>query len=84
MQLLLDELNPSLLIPVAPDESLLLEQGEMLIDRAVGRETEAIADFTVRGSHAALSLELADELQNVSLPFGQVLHGSLANEQYRR
>ena len=83
-QRLLDELNPSLLIPVAPDEPLLLEQGEMLVDRAVGRKTEAVADFTVRGSHAALSLELADELKNVSLPFGQVLHGSLANEQYRR
>jgi hypothetical protein len=52
----------------------------MLVDRAVGREAEVVADLAVRRRHAALLLELADELENVALSFRQVLHFTPRNE----
>ena len=49
----------------------------MFVDRAIGGEAEAIADLAVSGRDTVLRLELADELEDVALSFGQILHFSL-------
>src|SRR5207245_7539233 len=76
---LFHELDSALLIPVAADQPLLLEKRKVLVNRAVGREPEPVADLTMSRRNAAFALELADELQNVALTLGEVLHVKLAS-----
>ena len=46
----------------------------MLVDRAVRREPEVIADLAVRWRNPPLLLKFADEVQDVPLPFRQIFH----------
>src|ERR1051326_7863552 len=68
------ELDPALLVPIAPNEPLLLEQRQVLVHRPVGGKAEAVADLAMRRRHALVALKLLDELENVALPFCEILH----------
>ena len=71
-----DQLDAPLLVPVAAQEALLLQQLQVLVRRAVGGEPETLADLPVGRGDPALLAVLLNELQDLFLPLGKVGHGA--------
>ena len=68
----MDGFETAPLMSVPLQKALLLQQLQVLVGRAVGREPEVLADLAVRGSQAALPLERIDVLEDLLLATGQV------------
>ena len=67
-----DELDATLLVPVTAQEALLLEELQVLVDRAVRRVAEAGTDLAMGGSDTTLPGVLFEELEDRFLGLGQV------------
>src|SRR5262245_54658132 len=71
-------------VPGSTDEALLLEIGQVLVDRGERRKTETPADFFETRRVAMLLNELLQVVQNLALAFRQWLHEGALPEAYRR
>ena len=70
------QLHRAAAVPGALDEPLLLEVGQVLVDRGQRRQAEAAADFLQARRVAVLLDELVEVVENLALAFGERLHGA--------
>ena len=68
-----DELDRAGLRGVAPEVALVLEGGEVGVDRGARREPDGLADLTHARRVAALADLGVDELEDLALAFGEVV-----------